>query len=244
MDRHVLFIAPDYSISNLDRRTFDVLQKCGILPEDLGMYSRVGFSNDAAKVHNLFTDKEEVSMVSMSGLLEKKDVLNAMKDILMSEAKVGEASGNLDETSTTNAKIVNKTVILVFCGHGSLDPDGYTLTCSYNQKVTHQDIKSILRSQSFEGQFVQVLNLCCDDIKTPPQSILTSHDCHFDLKWNEVGLMGFTTLDEMRLSLESSPFIQAIADANGNLEECASIWNLNHHAFWWCSEERMISPFV
>lgn len=188
MKRRALFVFPDYTVPGLDSRTFAVLQKCGVLSRNLGMYNRTGFRQDMDNITRHFPDKDDVLISSLTSEVTKADLLSTLRDM------VDEATGLL---------------ILVYCGHGLLENGMYTMVCSYKHRVCESDIHEVLSARGFSGTFIPIVNLVTDE---------SGHNDAPKLKeclsaWKEAKLVATSRMDELCQAYMGSSFIQCLSSA-------------------------------
>ena len=188
--RSLLFVFPDYSVSNLDARTFSVLQKCKVLPVDLRMYNTIGFRADK----DMF--------------LDTIDPTRKTNPFYTSTLLVGEITTNtflyhLQQTLTTDEPT---EVLLVFCGHGHITKDRECeLVLSYNEKVTQMQIEDVIKGTDFTKSFVRILNICVDEY--PREGLHFSHPNGIEYKGAAV--IGVNRINDMRDCLDGSAFMKA-----------------------------------
>jgi len=189
--RVIVYVIPDYSVPNLDPRTFNVLQKCKILPPDLRLYSKTGFREDQRVIHELFG--KGYTTLTLSGEVHSDDMLSQIEMVL----------------TTDNPSLL----VFVYCGHGCLKTHGYELVLPYNHRVSKEDIEGILSKTNYQGTYVQLLNICSDQKQTSLDvQASTSFKYTPSPKYHGVSVIGVNSPRDMCDQYNGSAFLKTLQE--------------------------------
>lgn len=162
--RRNLFVFPNYVVTELDGRTFTVLQKCGVLPSDLRLYHKTGAREDKNVVLHLVG--KDAHNIAMEGTVTAHDLIAAVRTLFQKN------------------DIAADVISFVFCGHGHVKDDQIEMVCSYNQRVTLSEIHDIIQASGYSGTYIQIINICSErDTKShiphvlPSDTLIRCHTC-------------------------------------------------------------------
>jgi hypothetical protein len=137
--KRCLLIFPSYVILGIATEILNVLQKAEVVPPVLQGYNSAGFRIDEMKI------KESMRLPAFNYATLSGEVL---------AATVTQGLNWLVEDGVSVA-------MMVFCGHGINRNSGHSeLICSYNQRISFDNIQDIVINSNFSGTLIQIINTC------------------------------------------------------------------------------------